>query len=126
MAYWLNELQKIERCDQRQDSTTGQLKDLILIAERFGFYDAADYIKNVVENDKAKENKYFTTVNEQIKQYINDPKTSVFLYYNNEATDAEEWMYSVVVDGTDFWLDSFKTEQEALKYISDNKLKNVG
>lgn len=46
---WQNELKKIKRCNQRQDSTQDQLKDLITIANRFGFYDAADFIKSCVK-----------------------------------------------------------------------------
>jgi hypothetical protein len=36
---------KYGKLPQRRDSTVDQLKDLIVIAERFGFYDAADYLK---------------------------------------------------------------------------------
>jgi hypothetical protein len=36
---------KYGKLPQRQDGTVDQLKDLIVIAERFGFYDAADYLK---------------------------------------------------------------------------------
>ena len=42
---WSLELNKIDRLPQRQDSLDGQLKDLITIANRFGFYDAADHIR---------------------------------------------------------------------------------
>lgn len=42
---WQEELKKIKQCPQRQDSTTDQLEDLIIIANKFGFYDAADYLK---------------------------------------------------------------------------------
>lgn len=46
---WEEELKKVKQCSQRQDSTTDQLKDLIIIANRFGFYDAADYLKMKLE-----------------------------------------------------------------------------
>jgi len=46
---WKEELKKIDpkNCPQRQDSTSDQLIDLIQVANRFGFYDAADYLRNV-------------------------------------------------------------------------------
>lgn len=44
---WKDELEKIDRenCPQRQDSLTDQMRDLNQIANKFGFYDAADYIR---------------------------------------------------------------------------------
>lgn len=53
MAYWLRQLENVKQCDQRQDSMSNQLKDLILIADRFGFYDASDYLKAVTNKNKA-------------------------------------------------------------------------
>ena len=49
---WKNELKKIDpkNCPQRQDSTSDQLVDLIQIANRFGFYDASDYLRNQLNN----------------------------------------------------------------------------
>lgn len=44
---WKEELKKVKVCPQRQDSTHDQLKDLIQIASKFGFYDAADYLKSI-------------------------------------------------------------------------------
>jgi hypothetical protein len=46
---WQGELEKVKQCSQRQDSTTGQLMDLITIANKFGFYDACDYIVSKLE-----------------------------------------------------------------------------
>jgi len=46
---WKDELEKIAVCPQRQDSTKEQLQDLILVANRLGFYDAADYLLTVVD-----------------------------------------------------------------------------
>jgi len=46
MDIWQKELKKVGKCPQRQDSTEDQLRDLIVIAHKFGFYDAADFIKN--------------------------------------------------------------------------------
>lgn len=45
---WKEELEKIDRenCPQRQDSLTDQMHDLHQIANKFGFYDAVDYIRN--------------------------------------------------------------------------------
>lgn len=42
---WKKELGKIKQCPQRQDSLTDQLRDLAIIANKFGFYDAADMLK---------------------------------------------------------------------------------
>lgn len=42
---WKQELAKINNCQQRQDSTNDQLRDLALFANKLGFYDAADYLK---------------------------------------------------------------------------------
>jgi hypothetical protein len=51
--FWKKQLRKIEQCPQRQDSVTDQMIDLHYIANKFGFYDAADYIKRVfIENKK--------------------------------------------------------------------------
>lgn len=49
---WKEELDKVNKdnCPQRQDSTLDQLVDLMHIANRFGFYDAADYLwRNVIQ-----------------------------------------------------------------------------
>ena len=35
---------------QRQDSLRDQLQDLQAVANRLGMYDAADYLRNVLEN----------------------------------------------------------------------------
>ena len=40
-----------ERVGQRQDSTKDQLTDLIVIAEDNGMYDAADYIKLILQSN---------------------------------------------------------------------------
>jgi hypothetical protein len=49
---WLDALNAIPKnLPQRQDSTADQLCDLILFANRLGFYDAEDYIKHVVKGD---------------------------------------------------------------------------
>lgn len=45
-AIWKQELKKVGKCPQRQDSLTDQMVDLALIADKFGFYDAADYIRS--------------------------------------------------------------------------------
>jgi hypothetical protein len=36
---------------QRQDSLDDQLRDLILIANQHGMYDAADYLTHVIEKN---------------------------------------------------------------------------
>lgn len=50
MSYWARELERINQCDQRQDGLTNQLRDLVIIANKFGFYDAADYIIAIIKN----------------------------------------------------------------------------
>jgi hypothetical protein len=42
---WKFELEKVKNCPQRQDSLCDQLRDLRIIANKFGFYDAADFLK---------------------------------------------------------------------------------
>ena len=42
----------IEQQPQRQDSTTDQLRDLCIVANRLGMYDASDYIRNIIEKRK--------------------------------------------------------------------------
>lgn len=42
---WRKELNKVNICPQRQDSVKDQMKDLIVIANKFGLYDAADYLR---------------------------------------------------------------------------------
>lgn len=44
---WKNQIDKINQCKQRQDSLNDQMKDLYEVANKLGFYDAADYIRNV-------------------------------------------------------------------------------
>jgi hypothetical protein len=46
---WFKELVKVNQCPQRQDSAHDQLSDLIIIANKFGFYDAADFLKVMTE-----------------------------------------------------------------------------
>lgn len=54
-ADWSTELNKVGKCSQRQDSTVDQLRDLIAIANKFGFYDAADYVKSCIIHLMGKE-----------------------------------------------------------------------
>ena len=49
-ALWRGEFKKVQQCQQRQDSTGEQLADLVYIANRFGFYDAADYLKELTKD----------------------------------------------------------------------------
>lgn len=48
MKYWFSEVLKMGQCPQRQDSLNNQLTDLILVANKLGFYDAADYLSSIV------------------------------------------------------------------------------
>lgn len=49
MSNWKDEVNKIKKCPQRQDSTREQLIDLIVIADKLGFYDASDYLKKTIK-----------------------------------------------------------------------------
>lgn len=42
----LQELTKINQLQQRQDSITNQMHDLYFIANKFGLYDCADFIRD--------------------------------------------------------------------------------
>ncbi len=42
-------LSNVESMPQRQDSTRDQLLDLIVVAEKLGMYDAADYLKDQLD-----------------------------------------------------------------------------
>jgi hypothetical protein len=50
-ALWRDELAKVKRCQQRQDGMMDQLKDLRMIANKFGFYDAAGYLRDPAQKD---------------------------------------------------------------------------
>ena len=47
---WKFEVDKINKCPQRQDSATEQLKDLIYVSNKLGFYDASDVIKGIINS----------------------------------------------------------------------------
>lgn len=49
---WQTEINKIVPCYQRQDSLTEQMQDLYIVANKLGFYDGADYIREVFINAK--------------------------------------------------------------------------
>ncbi len=49
-ALWREEIAKVQQCQQRQDGTMDQLADLVTIANKFGFYDAADYLKDLTKD----------------------------------------------------------------------------
>ena len=49
---WGKELRKVKQLPQRQDSLTEQLEDLYIIANKFGMYDAADFIRyNILKGE---------------------------------------------------------------------------
>lgn len=49
LANWKDEIDKINTCEPRQDSAKEQLRDLHDVANKLGFYDAADVIKEKLE-----------------------------------------------------------------------------
>jgi hypothetical protein len=46
---WKQEIKKLDQCVQRQDSNMEQLRDLISIANKLGFYDAADTLIKLIQ-----------------------------------------------------------------------------
>lgn len=48
MSTWDKEVDKINQCVPRQDSNNEQLIDLYYVANKLGFYDAADLIKSLI------------------------------------------------------------------------------
>lgn len=77
---WQYELNKVNQCKQRQDSLQNQLIDLCKIADKFGLYDASDFIKNNVNcRDKYKNNNY--------KQFWDELK--------NNMIESKEWSNGV-------------------------------
>lgn len=62
------------------------------------------------------------SVAEQVKNRLLS-KPQVRLYYNDELAKGE-WIWSVedMTDDSQFWLESFDTEQEAREYCGNNGL----
>jgi len=52
MDSWKIEVDKINVCPQRQDSTAEQLGDLVYVANKLGFYDASDLIQKILRDGK--------------------------------------------------------------------------
>ena len=50
-SIWKDEVKKLNQCYQRQDSVADQMIDLHYVANKLGFYDAADYIRRVFIKD---------------------------------------------------------------------------
>lgn len=48
---WKDEIEKIGDCPQRQDGLIEQLKDLIYVANKLGFYDAAEYLEEKIASN---------------------------------------------------------------------------
>lgn len=49
---WIEWFKNTPQFPQRQDSTMDQLIDLIKIANKLGFYDAADFIKGSLKDNE--------------------------------------------------------------------------
>lgn len=47
--YFEAESKNLPAYQQRQDSTNSQLRELYAVANRFGLYDAADVIRNMLD-----------------------------------------------------------------------------
>lgn len=65
---WLNELNKITHCSQRQDGTRDQLDDLAIIADKFGLYAASEFIKSTTPNKETYTNSVWFNELKKIKQ----------------------------------------------------------
>lgn len=117
---WEKELRKVHQCCQRQDGTNEQLKDLITIANRFGFYDAADYLKNVVyakpTNSKVKD-LFFKSVIKAISEVTGEDKIYIKpeSIINNKKSPKE----SIYIDDLDCVEILMKVEQEMNMCITD-------
>lgn len=62
----------------------------------------------------------FDTVEDEIKSYLYDPKTKVYISYNCELGYNT---YAVVVcNSNDCWLNAFDRKEQAREYIKQNKL----
>ena len=46
---WKEAIDAMEKMPQRQDSLNDQLRDLVHVANKLGFYDAADHLKRTVQ-----------------------------------------------------------------------------
>lgn len=49
---WFREILEIEQCEQSQEALNDQLLHLVLVANKLGFYDAADYLIKATGNKK--------------------------------------------------------------------------
>lgn len=47
---WKEFIDNVDKLTQRQDSTVEQLNDLIYVANKLGFYDASDWIKENLQS----------------------------------------------------------------------------
>lgn len=52
MKDWKDAINALGNFPQRQDSTVDQLEDLVWVANKLGFYDAADNVKALVVKKK--------------------------------------------------------------------------
>jgi hypothetical protein len=53
MSHWIYEFDHVPNLPQRQDSVVEQMFDLYKVANKLGYYDAADYIREVfIESNK--------------------------------------------------------------------------
>ena len=89
---WRTELAKVANCPQRQDSLDAQLNDLINIANKFGFYDAADFLKN---SNKLSDGMLTNGLNKKAKVKLKDITVGFEFQLNGEIvvvkTDYELW-----------------------------------
>jgi hypothetical protein len=54
-----------------------------------------------------------------IREYLEN-HVNVIIWHNNET--AGFWCWSVMVVGTDFWLESFDNKDDAIKYCEEHEL----
>lgn len=64
----------------------------------------------------------FEIANEDVETTIQRAlveRVECLIYYTDETG---QWLWAVQIKGTDFWLNSFNTRQEAEEYCNSNEL----
>ncbi|MFD0587676.1 hypothetical protein ACFQZE_06650 [Paenibacillus sp. GCM10027627] len=106
MSYWKDEVAKINKCPQRQDSVTDQMLDLISIANLLGFYDAADYIKRTFSKEKSTArvgDRILINGNSNNHPFELGQEVVVVDWYEFEVKDSEMGVEVKAFSGEDSW-----------------------
>lgn len=78
-----------------------------------------ELIKKLDEYDRNMNRDAITALESKIIDVAIQEKTPVEIYYNDEAG---RFQYSVQIVGTDFWLEAFVTEEEAIEFCREEGL----